>query len=150
MSTDPTADCVNGEIRLEGGANEFEGRVEMCIAGEWGTICGDRSWDDRDAMVVCRQLNYDGRSTCVCVCGWVLHMYMYIYNYYISSCMDDVMCMHVIYMYIMYVRTCICMMICMCECFCLILSPSISCCWCWLPCCIWTRRRSCSVPVCWV
>ena len=46
--------CAEGEIRLIGGSN-LEGRVEICLNNEWGTVC-DQMWDDTDAGVVCRQL----------------------------------------------------------------------------------------------
>ena len=33
----------------------YEGRVEICFNGVWGTICGN-DWDSREATVVCNQL----------------------------------------------------------------------------------------------
>ena len=44
-----------GDIRLVNGQSALEGRVEICLDNQWGTVCGDR-WGDRDAIVVCRQL----------------------------------------------------------------------------------------------
>ena len=49
--------CRYGDIRLRGGSSPNEGRVEICIGGNWGTVCDD-SWSNLDATVACRQLNF--------------------------------------------------------------------------------------------
>ena len=42
-----------------------EGRVEICLSNEWGTICDDY-WDDNDANVACGTLGFSdsGRLSC--------------------------------------------------------------------------------------
>ena len=57
-----TAQCEDDSIRLTGGPNEFEGRVEICVGGNWGQVCA-MAWTSGDAEVVCRQL---GHSTDRC------------------------------------------------------------------------------------
>ncbi|XP_064397179.1 deleted in malignant brain tumors 1 protein-like isoform X3 [Halichondria panicea] len=49
--------CTNGTLRLVGGSTDREGRVEVCVGGRWGTVCGD-GWTDREAGLVCSRLGY--------------------------------------------------------------------------------------------
>ena len=52
--------CATGDIRLAGGIQPREGRVEICINNQWGTICDD-SWNQHSVNFVCTSL-YDQSS----------------------------------------------------------------------------------------
>ena len=48
-------DVTQGDIRLVGGTDPWEGRVEIFLSDEWGVVCSYRSYA---AWTVCRQLGY--------------------------------------------------------------------------------------------
>lgn len=55
-------DCTNGEMRIVQRSNQIYpqytvGRIELCVNGSWGKICGD-FFDNSDASVFCRQMGY--------------------------------------------------------------------------------------------
>ena len=54
-----TPQCNHSDIRLVGGSNDNEGRVEVCSNGAWGTVCSYH-WTVNEADVVCKQLGING------------------------------------------------------------------------------------------
>ena len=53
-----TDNCTSGEVRLVDGVTEYEGRIDLCYSGAWGSVCPNL-WNSNDAKVVCRQLGYN-------------------------------------------------------------------------------------------
>ena len=54
-----TGNCQDGDIRLSDGEAVYEGRVELCLSGVWGTISDYKKyWSHWESVVVCRQLGY--------------------------------------------------------------------------------------------
>ena len=43
------------------GTTPYEGRVEICYDGVWGSVC-DNSWNNWDAAIVCLQMGFQGTS----------------------------------------------------------------------------------------
>ena len=63
--------CLQGAIRLQAGATQYEGRVEICNNNVWGTVCDD-FWDAPDAQVACRQLGHSATGAIVLTLGNVI------------------------------------------------------------------------------
>ena len=53
-----TAYCTDGEVRLSEGETEWEGRLEVCLNGRWGTV-GGNEWTQTNSHVICNALGYD-------------------------------------------------------------------------------------------
>ena len=49
--------CSHGSIRLRDSTGSMNGRVEVCLNGDWGTVCHDR-WSTVDSNIACRQLGF--------------------------------------------------------------------------------------------
>lgn len=50
--------CTENDFRLVGGTNT-SGRIEVCVGGLWGSICGD-SFDDKTAVMICEKIGLKG------------------------------------------------------------------------------------------
>ncbi len=50
--------CRHGEIVLSDGKTRYEGRIDVCLNGQWNTICEDSFGGDKEVRVICRQLGF--------------------------------------------------------------------------------------------
>ena len=66
-------DTSNNQLRLYGGRDESEGRLEVLFQGQWGTVCDD-GFDLTAAVIACRNLGYR--------CSVLMLYYMYM----VDSC----------------------------------------------------------------
>ena len=55
--------CTEGEVRLEGGPDQFSGLVEVCAGGTYVLVCRE-GFDYRDAAVVCHQAGFLDKGEC--------------------------------------------------------------------------------------
>ena len=62
-----TDNCTQGSLRLVNGSYIGNGRLEICVDGEWGTVC-DNGWTNLNAQVVCKQV---GQST---ICKYLFNL----------------------------------------------------------------------------
>ena len=49
------------------GLGNSSGRVEVCVGGLWGRVCGD-TFNDTAAANLCQQLGFQRAGQCVYVC----------------------------------------------------------------------------------
>ena len=57
--------CLEGYVRLVNGQNQFEGRVEICQNGVWGTLCND-NWSTDDTAIVLQHPHHVHSNGCSC------------------------------------------------------------------------------------
>ena len=53
--------CTESSLRLQGGTDSTEGRLEICALEAWRTIC-DTNFGREDATVACKQLGFSRHS----------------------------------------------------------------------------------------
>ena len=60
----------NYSVRLVGGKDSSEGRLEVCYGGFWSALCGAYTHDQYFASVACNQLGFTGNN---CMFNALMH-----------------------------------------------------------------------------
>ena len=56
----PPVLCRDGDMRLIDGEVEWEGRLEVCLEGRWGTVtAGSQGWPMENNHVACGYFGYE-------------------------------------------------------------------------------------------
>ena len=63
-------ECEEQSMRLEDGRTPTEGRLEVCIEGQWGTVC-EKNFNKVEARITCRQLGFEGGGEYTIYCPQV-------------------------------------------------------------------------------
>lgn len=82
--------CNNGDLRLVGTEVDYEGLVEVCFNGYWGTVCHDR-WDSNDAITVCRILGYGDSNVAIPTRNNFFNVYS-LFDFSTPILIDEVQC----------------------------------------------------------
>ncbi len=53
-------ECDDGMVQLVNGEKETEGLLEVCLNGQWGTVC-ETGFGIMEGVVTCRQLGFGGK-----------------------------------------------------------------------------------------
>ena len=51
-----SGNCTAGSVRLVGGSNQYEGRVEVCVNQAWSSVCTYSGWNKKSAKIICNQV----------------------------------------------------------------------------------------------
>ena len=62
IDADISCQCRDGELRLVGGTEVYNGVLEVCFNNMWGYICTD-TWFQPEATVACTQLGLPSAGT---------------------------------------------------------------------------------------
>ncbi len=98
--------CTDGEIRLMGGSTDREGRVEVCLGGQWRTVC---TGSQELAGAVCSQMGYIFEGNGVEVIIVVIHVCLFVSHIVMPRCA----CASEVYGSVF---VCVCVRVCLCVC----------------------------------